>query len=333
MFSELLTASTSEPMRRLLASSPCKPYSWALATEQQNGSGVDTAVRRQNSLVDYLSDGIRQVVENGGIAKTYVMGGQMIGLCTTWQDDLASHQLGTRTFRIGHLLANGNSEARTLIKTLLVRETMREIGGRTGFVTQIPYTDVTSINVLEQAGFTATQTSILLAKDLLHENPGSGPNRTYEVGTATLDEVDELLHRTATEIPEGIVGWDIRLPSLTRAKVHRDWLRSYAEEQNLLVAHHHGEPVGLLARHIRTDTSPYLGFSIGSIDLVATMPEYRNNGVVTQLVSESLQRFRNEGVRFAEVIAYSKDAPVVRYCQSQGFAAVESSLVMVNWRN
>ena len=99
-----------------------------------------------------------------------------------------------------------------------------------------------------------------------------------------------------------------------------------------VLAHDSGRPVGLLAEHVCQDTEPSLGFSVGSVDLVATAPEYRNNGVVPQLVSDTLDQFKRSGIRVAEVFAYSADVPTVRCCQEQGFLTVESSLILTHWR-
>jgi ribosomal protein S18 acetylase RimI-like enzyme len=88
----------------------------------------------------------------------------------------------------------------------------------------------------------------------------------------------------------------------------------------------------LLAEHVRDETSRYLGFSVGTIDLVATVPEYRNNGVATTLVSSTLDLFRNRGARVAELTVHSTDTPSAHVYQSQGFVTVGSALTLTNWR-
>ncbi len=321
MFAELLNLENNRTMRQLLQSYPHKPFNWALVPGQEN------------SQVDYITDSIRKAVESGGIAKTYNLGGTMVGLCVVRPDQWASRELSTRTYQIDHLIATGSPETRTLIKAMLLRETMRNIIGKVCFVTQVPYTDLASINALERMGFTATQTSLVMARDLSHHQSSARPEEIYEVQQASADDVDSILQETAGQIPTGIFGWDSRLPRSTMTKVYRDWLRNYASEQGLLLAQDRGRTVGLLAERIHSDATQFLGFSVGSIALIATIPEYRNNGVASQLMADSLHQFRNQGVRLAEVVAYAADTPTVQCCQSQGFVTVESTLTMVNWRN
>ncbi|MBM3315823.1 GNAT family N-acetyltransferase, partial [candidate division WOR-3 bacterium] len=134
------------------------------------------------------------------------------------------------------------------------------------------------------------------------------------------------------QVPDGLLGWDAYLPQGARVRIHRDWLRTYARDRSLLLAFDHGRPVGLLAEHVCDETSPVLGYSVGSIDLVATVPEYRNNGVSTRLVSSSLDLFRDRGARVAELTVHSADTLSAHYYQAQGFVTVGSALTLTNWR-
>jgi len=319
MIAELLTVERSEPMRELLASYPFKPYSWAAGRSEPG------------ALIDYLLAGVGRAVESGGIARTYCAGGQVIGLCVTELDEWGSRELGRRTARISHLMALGRPAIQLIVKQLMLRETLRDTPAGTFLVARVPYVDLTSINALESCGFVATQTSMVLARDLAESLPDSTSLDHYDIHVARPDDVNRL-DNEAFGIPDGILGWDARLPHATASRVHRDWLMAYAHEQRLLLACDHGQPVGLLAEHIRTETEPALGFRVGSIDLVTTVSEYRNNGVATNLVGRTLTAFRDEGARLAELTVHSADTPVIHSYQSQGFVTVGSSLTLVNRR-
>jgi len=320
MIAELLTTENDSLLTELLESSAPKPHDWAIDND------------RPDSLVRHLSADIGRAVEAGGIAKSYIAGGQMLGLCVASPDDFASREIRARTYHIRYLLATGKPEAQTLVKSLLVRDTMREVGGRTCYVAHLPTTDLAGINALERMGFSATQTALTLARDLDHYEDAS-VSRPYEVHEADPNEVDGMLRATATQIPGGLLGWDLRLPRAVSNRVYGDWLRTYASSHSLLVASHDGNTVGLLAEHVRADTTGTLGFDIGSVDLVATAPEYRNNGVVPQLMTDTLADFRQRGVRIAEVTTCATEFPIIRYCQRQGFLTVENTLILTNWRN
>jgi ribosomal protein S18 acetylase RimI-like enzyme len=322
MFAELLTLDRHDPVQELLESYPFKPYGWAW-------SGNATA-----SLMDYLRNQIVRMVERGGIAKTYCLGGKPIGMCAVSPDDWASQELRTRAYRISHLMALGKPEAQMIVKTLLLQDVLRAIPGDTCTVAQIPYSDLTSINALERVGFAATQTSLLMARELADADADtSGAGGDYDIAAIEAADIDQMLEQTPVEIPTGFLGWDSRLSRSSATRVYRDWLKSYAHEHSLLLASDHGRPVGLLAEHVQTDMSPFLGFSIGSIDLVATIAEYRNNGVAGRLVMNSLRQFRNAGARVAELTIHSADTPVAHSYQSQGFVTVGSSLTLTCWRH
>jgi GNAT superfamily N-acetyltransferase len=321
MFAELLTADQSGPMKDLLLAYPFKPFGWA--PNQQSESAV----------VEYLRSQIAHTVNSGGIVKTYLLGGKVVGMCAAEPDEWASRELGRRACRIDHLMALGQPEAQLLIKTLVLQETMRAIPERTVVVADMNYTDLTSINALERVGFTATQTSLRLARDLAAAECEVAGGGDYEIEPVAEGDVDLVLRGVPVEMPRGFLGWDSRLPHGSAVRVHQDWLKTYAHERSLLMARDRGRPVGVLAEHVRKDTTPYLGFAVGSIDLVATIPEYRNNGVAGRLVTRSLAEFRSLGARLAELRVHSADTPAAQHYQSQGFVTVGSSLMLASWRH
>ena len=321
MFAELLTADRSGPMKEILDAYQFKPYGWALNANPIGG------------VMEYLRNQIAQSIDCGGIVKTYLLGGKVVGMCAATPDDWASRELGRRTYRLSHLMALGRPDAQVLIKTMVLHETLRTIPNRHVLVADMPYTDLTSINALERVGFTATQTSLRLARDLSDADCTATGNGNYEVESVEPDDVDLALSSVPVEIPDGFLGWDSHLPHWSATRVHNNWLKTYAHTRSLLLARDHGRPVGMLAEHVLTDTTPYLGFSVGSIDLVVTTPEYRNNGVAGRLVSSSLERFKSQGARLAELTIHSADTPVARNYQAQGFVTVGGSLTLASWRH
>lgn len=334
MVAELLTVERSEAVRELLASYPFKPYAESARMSKLTMTTATTAGSSgswENSLIDCLLSSIGRAVESGGIARAYCIRGRVVGLCLTEPDEWASRELGRRTARVSHLMALGRPEAQSIIKHLMLRETLRATPAGTILVARVPYVDVSSINALERSGFTATQTSIVLARELEESTPDSTSAGHYEVNAVGPDDVDGF-DDAAFGIPGGFLGFDAGLPHTLAARIHRDWLRTYAREGHLLVARDHGEPVGLLAECVRTEMKPVLGFPVGSIDFVGTATAYRENGVATDLVGRSLAAFQRQGARLAELTVSSADTPVVRCCESQGFVTVGSSLTLVNRR-
>lgn len=321
MFAELLTADRSGPLQELLASYPHKPYGW-------------TAEKRTSTdVAEYMRSRIARIIDRGGIAKTYCLGGHIAGMCTVSPDEWATRELQTRTFHISHLMALGNAETQWIIKSMLLKELMQGLPRRSVLVAEMPYGDLTSINALERLGFTATQTSLHLARELDDARTDSTEPCPYDIETADLDTIDTALAGVPVEIPEGFLGWDSRLPHGSALRVRNDWLRGYARNHNLLMARDHGRPVGFLAEHLHRDTTRYIGYPVGSIDLVATLPEYRSNGVSGRLVHQSLDGFRSRGARFAELTIHSSDTPAAHAYQSQGFVTIGSTLTLAHWWN
>ncbi len=320
MFAELLTVDRTEPIQELLSSYPHKPFGWALNEDSEG-------------LVEYLRSQIAHDIESGGMVKTYYLGGKVVGLCATCPDSWATQELRRRAHRVTQLMALGKTEAQLLIKTLLLNEALRDLRGASCLVANVPYSDLTSINALERTGFVATQTSLVLARDLENAEADTTADAGYDVATVDDDEFDRVLRQAGMEIPDGFLGWDSGLPQGTVTRIHNDWLRSYAHEKNLKVASDHGRPVGLLAERVRTDTTPTLGFSVGAIDLVATVAEYRNNGVAGHLVMDTLRSFKADGVRLAEMKVHSALTPAAAALGASGFAPVGTTVTMTNWRH
>ncbi|MGQ9678811.1 MAG: GNAT family N-acetyltransferase [bacterium] len=337
MFAELLTVERNELMRDLFETYPYKPYLWVLGKE------------RENVVDKYIFSQINEVVKSGGIARAYCFDGKVQGLCVIRPDNLAMCELHRRAYRITHLLAIGKPDVQFLIKSLLVRETLRGLPKDVCIVARCPYSDLTSINALERYGFFTTHTALILAKDLSNTDWLTTPAEDYEVTPLTLENFDGLDEETL-DIPEGVLGWDVNLPKRTLSQIHRDWLRTYAftarnkttrsskveieyspssHLQTLLAAYDQGRVVGIVADRTKLTTRNSLGFNVGTIDILTTAPEYRGNGVSTKLIKESLNQFAQNRVRVAELVLHSNDNILSQYYQEMGFFTVNTTLTLV----
>lgn len=336
MFAELLTVERNDLMRDLLATYPYKPYLWALGKE------------REGAVDNYILSQINEAVKAGGIARTYYLDGRVQGLCVIKPDHLATRELNIRAYRITHLLAMGKPDVQMLIKNLLIRETLRTLPKNSCVVARCPYSDLTSINALESCGFFTTHTALVLAKDLTNNDWLTTPAEDYEVTPLDPNYIDNF-DESVLDIPEGILGWDVNLPRRVLSKVHRDWLRTYAAptpvtavqskatasatksngvNQAVFAAVDHGRIVGIVAERTKPYASHAFGFNVGSIDILTTAPEYRGNGVATQLLKESLNQFAQNGVRVAELIVHSSDGVQSHSYQEMGFFTVGTTLTL-----
>lgn len=318
MLAELLTLERTEPMHELLGVCPAGTH---LCTQGQF---------TPNTAVKYTLTRLAAALARGGFAKTYVCQGQFVGICVASPDEWATRELATRTFRIEFLAALGNQEDQLRIKRMLLREIGRDLTRTTCTVAQVPYNDLTGINALESCGFTATQTSLVLSRSLDDVLPRT-QTTTYTVATASPYDLDVIDDATLS-VPDNLFGWDGCLPHAERGRIHRDWLRTYARDRSLLLAYDNGHPVGLLAEHKRKDMSRLLGYSVGSIDLVATAPNYQHNGVAAELVRSTLETFRSQGIGAVELIVRTADTSSAGYYQNEGFRTIGSRLTLTNWR-
>lgn len=337
MFAELLTVERNELMRDLFETYPFKPYIWALGRE------------RENAAENYILSQINETVKAGGIARAYYLGSKVQGLCVIRPDTIATHELHLQAFRITHLLAMGKPDVQLLIKSLLLRETIRSLPKNVCIIARCPYSDLTSVNALESYGFFTTHTALILAKDLSNNDWLTTPAEDYEVTPLKpehLDSFDELTF----DIPEGVLGWDINLPPKILSKIHRDWLRTYASTaktqtvcsstveieysfpahtQTLLAAYDGGRVVGIVAERTKSTARNLFGFNVGVIDILATAPEYRGNGVSSKLIKESLNQFAQNRVQVAELLLHSGDGFQSQFYQQMGFFTVGTTLTLV----
>ncbi len=338
MFAELLTIERSKIMRDLLESYEFKPYYWILRDDKA----------KHDTAIEILVQDIARILNHGGFAHGYYMGKRVVGLCVVKSDPLASEVLRAPAYRIAHIIALGKSETQLIIKQLLIQETLRTIPNSICLVARCPYADLTTINALEKCGFITSNTNLLFARELNDGDWMVTPEENYEIHIALPDEVDEF-DTTILDIPEGTLGWDLKLPPRFLSKVHKDWLRIYASRNGfpdgktalqptsdsdhaLLVAQEHGRPVAVLAERIRPETTKFLGFSVGSIDLITTAPEYRTNGVSTALIQKSLTSFSQAGVKIAQLIVNASEGIKVQQYQQMGFFAVGTWVTMVHCR-
>lgn len=320
MIAELLTFEPSSPVQDLLL---------------KIGGGLCPHSRQrqdQEAMASCALKRIADIVASGGTAKVYSIHNRIRGMVVVGPDEWAFRELGRPGYRIEYLAAFGQAEEQFFVKQLLLREVHQTLPRGTPLVAQVPYADLTSINALERCGFVATQTALILAAEIADtQTPAAPVDTDYGVQPAQPEDIDRL-DDGILQVPDGVFGWDAYLPPGIRARVHRDWLQSYARDHSLLLAFHHDRPVGLLAEHICDEYSPVLGYAVGRIDLITTAAEYRNNGVARILMNYAFRQFYDRGARTVELLVHTTGAPSVDQLEARGFTTLGSSLVMTNWR-
>lgn len=320
MIAELLTFEHAGPVKDLLRGTDSGGY--PLTKQRQDPKTLMSCVLRRFS----------DTVANGGTIKVYTVRSCVSGMVVVAQDEWALRELGRPGYRIEYLAAVGRTDQQLCVKTSLLQDVQKTLPRGAPLVAQTPHTDLTGIRALERCGFVTTQTKLLLAADIADAEMSPAPaDLGYGVQSAELEDLDrlddEILH-----VPDGLFGWDAYLPYSLRTRVHRDWLQSYARDHSLLLAFHHGRPVGLLAEHLCEEHSLNPEYAVGRIDLISTAAEYRNNGVTRTLMNHAFALFRDRGARRVELLVPFADAPAMSQLDGSGFSTLGGLFVMTNWR-
>jgi GNAT superfamily N-acetyltransferase len=119
--------------------------------------------------------------------------------------------------------------------------------------------------------------------------------------------------------------------------LYAEWIRnSYRGDQAdiVFVAEIHGRPIGFITCEMENEQAHHiLGKRIGSVPLNAVDPEYRNQGVYTQLVMKAVDWFREQGADVVEIKTQIHTRGVHRTWQKLNGKMLNSYHVLHQWRD
>jgi dTDP-4-amino-4,6-dideoxy-D-galactose acyltransferase len=255
---------------------------------------------------------------------------EVSGLAQISELEWDSEQIGMRAARLDYLVAAGSYAEQVEIKRAMVatalgaamKKDVQHVSAR------VDASDLTSLHVLESAGFITVDAILTFALNLKKVSVAS-PERaiTLKLATGADSEAAAELARTAYAYDRFHA--DPSIDERRANELHGAWLRNScqgAAADAVILAEDAEGLLGFVTCKIQRDTAEHLGKLVGTIVLVATAERARGKGVARAATLSALEWFRQQQVEIVEVGTQLRNIPASRVYQGCGFRLVASSI-------
>jgi GNAT superfamily N-acetyltransferase len=243
-----------------------------------------------------------------------------------------SDQLGCPVGRLDYLLAEGTYWEQFAIKMKLMEMVHQYRAEKVlSFLNaRVHASDLTSLHVLEQAGFITVDgilTFLIDVNDRLISHPQDTEN--IKIRLATLADRDILVEMARATFLYDRFHSDPFIALDVADELHGVWLENSVNgtaADAVILAENDTGPLGFVTCKLQHSTKSGLGKLLGTIVLVGTAKEARGKGVARQMSSFALAWFKQQGVDMVEVGTQLRNIPAARLYQRCGFRLVNSSI-------
>jgi dTDP-4-amino-4,6-dideoxy-D-galactose acyltransferase len=244
-----------------------------------------------------------------------------------------SQQIGLAAARLDYLVAEGpypqQHETKKALLQHVVNEAMRR--GIWHLSVRVDANDLSSLHVLEQAGF-ITVDSILTFALNVPDYKSEKVEHGFSIRQAVADDAEDV-DRAATLAQKAFTKDRFHsdpLISKDRAdQLHSVWTRnscSGSVADVVLLAEDDQNLLGFVTCKIQRDTAARLGQTVGTIVLVACDETARGRGVGRAMTMAALDWFQQNGCDVVEVGTQLRNITASRLYQNCGFRLVGSSI-------
>lgn len=140
---------------------------------------------------------------------------------------------------------------------------------------------------------------------------------TLKIRPATLEDLPILL-----EFEQGIIAAERPFdPTLKDGHINYYDLAAYvqADDTEVLVAEYEGELIGSGYIQIREGKSYHKHDRLGYIGFIYVRPEYRGNGVVSEILKSLTNWAKSKGITEVRLDVYAENAAAIRAYEKSGF--------------
>ena len=248
-----------------------------------------------------------------------------------------SQQLRMPAARIDYLLAAGSYNEQRSVKEMLLEELLVEAQnlGVWHMSARVDASDLSSLHVLEEAGFLTVDGILTFALDL-KAHSAVEPVNDFKIRLATADDGAEAAALARTAYVYDRFHADPFIDRELADELHADWARNSCDGKAANAVLIAGDQSGLLG-FVTCKLPPDSGsdssasrnssdFRRGTIVLVASAPQARGRGVGYSLTMAALEWFRQSGCETVEVGTQLSNIPASRLYQTCGFRLQATSV-------
>lgn len=244
-----------------------------------------------------------------------------------------SQQLGLSAARIDYLLAAGSYHEQRSAKEMLLEELLLEAQniGVWHMSARVDASDLSSLHVLEEAGFLTVDGILTFALDLKEPSALQSDNE-IRIRPATADDVVAAAALARTAYVYDRFHADPFIDGELADELHAAWVRNSCDgtaADAVLIAEDESGPLGFVTCKIPGDAGHNSDRSRrGTLVLVATAPQARGRRVGYSLVLAALEWFRQSGCQTVEVGTQLSNIAASRLYQTCGFQLRATSVTL-----
>ncbi len=300
-------------VRQLLSTWPYLPYSHCREVTPER-------------CCDYLLAALASAERRGATTVNARVDGQMQALAQWELLPWDTQMLGFTAARISALYRSPGQAALTRQQELLEQILQQARGAGVRYLMiRVPAGDMPAIEQLENLGFRMVDGILSFGRTLVDLIPAR--NATV-VRAAEPRDVPALREIAGASFSIDRFHSDPAIGKEKADEVHRAWVDNACRGRAdcVLVAARDGEVAGFTTLKLDGTAETTLGMKVGVVELVASSPRVRRQGVAHALALSSLLWFRDAGCGWAEVGTQIANVHAVRVYQSAGFRLTTTSL-------
>jgi len=257
------------------------------------------------------------------------------GLAVWTRVEWDSQQLGFGAGRLDYLIASGDYQNQYATKEALLKAVLEACAdqGIQHLTARVHASDLSSIHLLEQYGFITVDGILTFSLDIMDAHWPSPP-AGLEIRLSRPEDIEQIKAIARSSYVYDRFHSDPCIPKAVADELHAVWVENSClgkAADAVVVAAKNGRILGYVTCKIDRQTTQYLGLTIGTIVLVATVADARGRGVAKALTYGALNWFRDQGVDVVEVGTQLRNIPASRLYESCGFRLVASSLSLRRW--
>jgi dTDP-4-amino-4,6-dideoxy-D-galactose acyltransferase len=183
----------------------------------------------------------------------------------------------------------------------------------------IDSSDISYVNIAERYGFNFIDFRITLDSKISdYSMVTSKTISSHNIRTATSNDLDKVKSLARFNHTDSRFFKDSRFDKVISEKLFELWIDRNSSSESAII----------LVSEIDLVVSGYIAISfqnnIGVIELIGVNPKFRGLGIGVNLISSSLDWFRNNNINTVNVVTQGTNIPALRMYHKCGFAPIQS---------
>src|SRR5882672_7187420 len=285
----------------------------------------------QTELLNFTCERVQSALGNeDGATWVVLQQGQARGFACLTMLPWDSEQLGMQAARVDYLIAEGTYHEQLQVKETLIEQVLMEAHdcGVWHLSARVDTSDLSSLHVLEEAGFITVDSILTAALDLAKHQPKALAH-DFRVRLTTPADAERVADLARTAFIYDRFHADPFISPERADELHATWLRNSCTGKAadaVVLAEDQTGLLGFMTCALQRDTRKQLGRMVGTVVMAATAEAARGRGVAYATLMAALDWFREQGCEIVDTGTQVRNLPCQALLQKCGFRAVGSSI-------